>query len=314
MTSFSQLLLSDWQVRKTKKQKLAFIRLMLSHFPELRVEESKIIHNRNLVAGDWETAEFILSAHYDTCAALPFPNFIMPKNVLITVLYSVLICIPFFLIAFGFNLLLALVTDSFFVHYWASLILIIGLLVVVFFLGVPNKHTANDNTSGVITLCELMERMPEELREKVLFVFFDNEENGLLGSAFFRKLHKKELGGKLILNFDCVSDGDEILLVVNKAARKKYGGRLEAAFPGTDEKTVHMEKSSSAMYPSDQAGFPLSVAVAAMKKLPLLGLYLDRIHTGRDRVFDERNIEYLCKSTIDFLSSAEGGKQYDLHL
>ena len=314
MTPFSQLILSDWQVRKTKKQKLAFIRLMQSRFPELRVEESKIIHNRNLVAGDLETAEFILSAHYDTCAVLPFPNFIMPKNIPVTVLYSLLICVPFFLIAFGFNLLLALVTDSFFVHYWVSLILIIGLLVVVFFLGVPNKHTANDNTSGVITLCELMERMPEELREKVLFVFFDNEENGLLGSAFFRKLHKKELGGKLILNFDCVSDGDEILLVVNKAARKKYGGRLEAAFPGTDEKTVHMEKSSSAMYPSDQAGFPLSVAVAAMKKLPLLGLYLDRIHTGRDRVFDERNIEYLCKSTIDFLSSAEGGKQYDLHL
>lgn len=314
MTPFSQLILSDWQVRKTKKQKLAFIRLMQSRFPELRVEESKIIHNRNLVAGDLETAEFILSAHYDTCAVLPFPNFIMPKNIPVTVLYSLLICVPFFLIAFGFNLLLALVTDSFFVHYWVSLILIIGLLVVVFFLGVPNKHTANDNTSGVITLCELMERMPEELREKVLFVFFDNEENGLLGSAFFRKLHKKELGGKLILNFDCVSDGDEILLVVNKAARKKYGGRLEAAFPGTDEMTVHMEKSSSAMYPSDQAGFPLSVAVAAMKKLPLLGLYLDRIHTGRDRVFDERNIEYLCKSTIDFLSSAEGGKQYDLHL
>ena len=314
MTPFSQLILSDWQVRKTKKQKLAFIRLMQSRFPELRVEESKIIHNRNLVAGDLETAEFILSAHYDTCAVLPFPNFIMPKNIPVTVLYSLLICVPFFLIAFGFNLLLALVTDSFFVHYWVSLILIIGLLVVVFFLGVPNKHTANDNTSGVITLCELMERMPEELREKVLFVFFDNEENGLLGSAFFRKLHKKELGGKLILNFDCVSDGDEILLVVNKAARKKYGGRLEAAFPGTDEKNVHMEKSSSAMYPSDQAGFPLSVAVAAMKKLPLLGLYLDRIHTGRDRIFDERNIEYLCKSTIDFLSSAEGGKQYDLHL
>ena len=309
MTPFSQLILSDWQVRKTKKQKLAFIRLMQSHFPALRVEESKIVHNRNLVAGDWETAEFILSAHYDTCAALPFPNFIMPKNVLITVLYSVLICVPFFLIAFGLNLLLALVTDSFFVHYWASLILIIGLIVAVFFLGVPNKHTANDNTSGVITLCELMERMPEELRERVLFVFFDNEENGLLGSAFFRKLHKKELGGKLILNFDCVSDGDEILLVVNKAARKKYGGRLDAAFPGTDEKTVHMEKSSSAMYPSDQAGFPLSVAVAAMKKLPLLGLYLDRIHTGQDRVFDEGNIEYLCKSTIDFLSPAEGGKQ-----
>ena len=308
MTTFSEQIFSDYQVRKTKKQKLAFIRLMQSHFPELRAEESKILHNRNLVAGDWETAEFILSAHYDTCAVLPFPNFIMPKNLLITVLYSLLICIPFFLIAFGFNVLLSLVTDDFLVHYWTSLLLIIGLFILVFFLGLPNKHTANDNTSGVITLCELMERMPEDMRKKVLFVFFDNEENGLLGSAFFRKLHKKEINDKLILNFDCVSDGDHILLVVNKAARKKYGGRLEAAFQSTAEKTVHLEKSSSAMYPSDQAGFPMSVAVAALKKLPLLGLYLDRIHTGRDRVFDGRNIEYLCRSTINFLSSAEGGK------
>ena len=308
MTTFSEQIFSDYQVRKTKKQKLAFIRLMQSHFPELRVEESKILHNRNLVAGDWETAEFILSAHYDTCAVLPFPNFIMPKNLLITVLYSLLICIPFFLIAFGFNVLLSLVTDDFLIHYWTSLLLIIGLFILVFFLGLPNKHTANDNTSGVITLCELMERMPEEMRKKVLFVFFDNEENGLLGSAFFRKLHKKEINDKLILNFDCVSDGDHILLVVNKAARKKYGGRLEAAFQSTAEKTVHLEKSSSAMYPSDQAGFPMSAAVAALKKLPLLGLYLDRIHTGRDRIFDERNIEYLYKGTIDFLFSAEGGK------
>lgn len=307
MTPFSQRILSDWQVRKTKKQKLAFIRLMQSRFPELRVEESQIIHNRNLVAGDLETAEFILSAHYDTCAVLPFPNFVMPKNILMTVLYSLLICIPFFLIAFGFNFLLALVTDNFMLHYWLSLILLFGLIILVFFAGIPNRHTANDNTSGVITLCELMERMPEEMRKKVLFVFFDNEENGLLGSAFFRKLHKKELKDKLILNFDCVSDGDHILLVVNKAARKKYGGRLEAAFQSTAEKTVHLEKSSSAMYPSDQAGFPMSAAVAALKKLPLLGLYLDRIHTGRDRVFDERNIEYLCTRTLRFLSAPEGG-------
>ena len=306
MTPFSQRILSDWQVRKTKKQKLAFIRLMQSHFPKLQVEESKIIHNRNLVAGDWETAEFILSAHYDTCAVLPFPNFVMPKNILMTVLYSLLICIPFFLIAFGFNFLLALVTDNFMLHYWLSLILLFGLIILVFFAGIPNRHTANDNTSGVITLCELMERMPEEMQKKVLFVFFDNEENGLLGSAFFRKLHKKELKDKLILNFDCVSDGDHILLVLNKAARKKYGDRLEAAFQSTAEKTVHLEKSSSAMYPSDQAGFPMSAAVAALKKLPLLGLYLDRIHTGRDRVFDERNIEFLCERTIAFLSTPEG--------
>ena len=197
MTTLSELIFSDYQVRKTKKQKLRFIELMQSRFPELRIEESRILHNRNLVIGDMERARVILSAHYDTCAALPFPNFIMPKNIPITVLYSLLICIPFFLIAFGFNFLLTLVTDDFLVHYWASLLLIIGLMVLVFFLGPPNKHTANDNTSGVVTLCELLERLPQEQREKAVFVFFDNEENGLLGSAFFRKLHKKEINDKL---------------------------------------------------------------------------------------------------------------------
>lgn len=302
MTTLSELIFSDYQVRKTKKQKLRFIELMQSRFPELRIEESRILHNRNLVIGDMERARVILSAHYDTCAALPFPNFIMPKNIPITVLYSLLICIPFFLIAFGFNFLLALVTDDFLVHYWASLLLIIGLMVLVFFLGPPNKHTANDNTSGVVTLCELLERLPQEQREKAVFVFFDNEENGLLGSAFFRKLHKKEINDKLILNFDCVSDGDHILLVVNKKAEKQYGAKLRETFQSTEEKTVWIEKSSRAMYPSDQAGFPQSVAVAAMKKLPALGLCLDRIHTGRDTVFDIGNIDYICSRVERFIT------------
>lgn len=302
MTTLSERIFSDYQVRKTKTQKLRFIELMKSRFPELRIEESRILHSRNLVIGDLEQARVILSAHYDTCAALPFPNFIMPKSLLITVLYSLLICIPFFLIAFGFNFLLALVTDNFMLHYWLTMAMLLGLIVLVFFLGPPNKHTANDNTSGVITLCELLERLPQEQRKKVVFVFFDNEENGLLGSAFFRKLHKKEINDKLILNFDCVSDGDHILLVLNKKAEKQHGAKLREIFQSTEEKTVWIEKSSRAMYPSDQAGFPQSVAVAAMKKLPALGLYLDRIHTGRDTVFDRKNVDYICSRVARFIT------------
>lgn len=305
MTDFSKLILSEYQVRKTKKQKLNFIALMQSRFPELRVEESKILHSRNLVAGDMEKAEFILSAHYDTCAVLPFPNFIMPKNLPVTVLYSLLICIPLFILTFGFNLLLALVTKDFWLHECLSMLFVFGLIAVVFFFGIPNKHTANDNTSGVILLCELMASMPEELRQKVVFVFFDHEENGLFGSAFFRKLHKKEIQNKLILNFDCVSDGDNILLVVNRPARKKYGETLAACFSSGEGKTVFIEKSSAAIYPSDQAGFPVSVAVAAMKKLPLLGLYMDRIHTSRDTVFDERNLAFLLPRVLRFLGGED---------
>ena len=40
------------------------------------------------VLGDPETAKVVFSAHYDTCARLPFPNFIAPKNLLVTLGYT----------------------------------------------------------------------------------------------------------------------------------------------------------------------------------------------------------------------------------
>ena len=52
--------------------------------------------------------------------------------------------------------------------------------------GKANRHTANDNTSGVAAVMELMARLPEEQRSKAAFILFDNEEKGMLGySAAF---------------------------------------------------------------------------------------------------------------------------------
>ena len=58
------------------------------------------------------------------------------------------------------------------------------------FVGKANKHTANDNTSGVLTLIEALHE--DELKD-VCCVFFDHEEVGLFGSRFFYKKHKEEL-------------------------------------------------------------------------------------------------------------------------
>jgi Zn-dependent M28 family amino/carboxypeptidase len=141
-------------------------------------------------------------------------------------------------------------------------------------------------------------------------VFFDNEENGLLGSAFFRKLHKKDgLNNKLMINYDCVSDGEHMLFVLNKPALKAYGDDFVSAFPNTAEVTAHVESSSDTMYPSDQAGFPVGVGVAAMKKKRFVGLYIDRIHTIRDTVMRRENIEYLINGTLRLLDKLRGEGQ-----
>lgn len=309
MTTLSEKILSDWQVRKTKKQKTAFIEFMKSQIPEIQVEEGGFPKNRNLVVGDVKSADVILGAHYDTCARLPFPNFMPPQNVLLYLAYSLLICIPFFLVAVVVNMALHLVTDNYWILYWGTLLAVFGAMGVVMMGGPANLHTVNDNTSGVITLCEIWAAMSPEQRAKTAIVFFDNEENGLLGSAFFRKLHKKDgLKNKLMINFDCVSDGEHMLFVLNKPAMKNYRQAFTAAFPTAENMTVHVESSSNTLYPSDQMGFPVSAAVAATKKKKFVGLYLDRIHTARDTVLRQENIDYLTAGTLRLLEKLGGAR------
>ena len=305
MTNLSETILKDWQVRKTRQQKTDFIEFMKGEIPELTVEEGGTGKNRNLIVGDVKTAKIILTAHYDTCAKLPFPNFIAPKNKLLSLGYGMLIAVPFIIMMVVLELLFIALFDNSMLAFWLSYFPTFGLMFWMFMGGKPNPHTANDNTSGVIQLIEIMSALTEDQRKQVAFVFFDNEENGLLGSAYFAKLHKNEgMKEKLILNYDCVSDGDNFLFVTSKTAQERFGEALASAFPSTEEKISEIVSNKKAMYPSDQKHFTTSVAVAALKNHPRFGLYLDKIHTKHDTNFDVRNIEYLTQGTLQFLDAA----------
>lgn len=296
MTDLSREILEKWQVRKSKKQKIAFYEFLKEHLPGLKVEEGGFIKSRNLVLGDPASAKVILTAHYDTCARLPFPNFITPKNMFWYICYQLLIMIPFLALFFACLFFLPQLGLDFLVSYWLGFILMMGSMVWLFMLGPANPNTANDNTSGVIQLCEIYAALTPEEREKVCFIFFDNEENGLLGSSAFKSMHKQDKPDeKLLLNFDCVSDGDLLLLAVNKKVKAAYGELLASCFVSSEEKKV--EITTSAFYPSDQASYKLGVGIAALKHHKVFGDYMDRIHTVKDTAFDERNIHHLAACT-----------------
>ncbi len=84
-------------------------------------------------------------------------------------------------------------------------LLIYFLMLFLLIFGPANKHTANDNTSGVTTLLDIMASLPLDQRDKVAFVFFDLEEAGLFGSSSFASKHKDIRNNRLVLIFDCVS-------------------------------------------------------------------------------------------------------------
>ena len=309
MTETTQTVFEKHQIRKSYAQKSAFIQYVQNTAAKLGYQsrmEKGYFGARNVVVGDPDTARVIYTAHYDTCAAMPFPNFITPKCIWLFLLYQILVgvllvAIPsalvtgifFGLAACGIEANALLLYDL-----WLILILAVCWLIMA---GPANKHTANDNTSGVTTLLDTMTSLPEELRGEVAFVFFDLEEMGLFGSAGFASKHKKVTKNTLVVNFDCVSDGNNILFVLRKGAIR-YSEAIQAAFPSTEAFTVEVA-SKGAIYPSDQANFARGVGVAALKKTKGGLLYMDRIHTGRDTVYMEENIAYLTEGAVRLAES-----------
>lgn len=306
MTQATQEIFRKYQVRKTKKQKSAFreyvTQVAETHGYDVKVEKGAC-GARNIVIGNPDTAKVLYTAHYDTCARLPIPNFITPKNFMIYLLYQVLLVVGFFAIAmalgFGISYLLTFLPISTAVIDAIRFILppmVLWTLLILLICGPANKNTANDNTSGVTTVLDIMQQLPQEERSKVAFVLFDLEEAGLVGSSSFASKHKAVKKNTLVLNFDCVSDGQTMLFALKKSTRK-YADLLAKAFVSTPEITVDIAKS--AFYPSDNASFKGGIGVAALKTAKFRDtLYMDRIHTKKDVIYREENIQYLTDGAI----------------
>ena len=303
MTQTTKTVFEQFQVRKTKKQKIAFQNYVQSIAEQNGYSchiEKGMLGSKNIVVGDPATAKVVYTAHYDTCPVLPVPNFITPLHIGIYLLYQAALVLGMSVVMFGGSFLLGLLLGALNVNWFVALVIeelaYFGLLALLF-CGPANKHTANDNTSGVTTLLDLMSAIPEEDRNTVAFIFFDNEEKGMFGSASYRSHHKKETEEKLLLNFDCVSDGKHILFAVNKKAAH-FVPLLEEAFPANEQFSVKV-LSKGVFYPSDQKNFPCGVGVAALKKSKRFSVeYMDRIHTKRDTVYNEENIAFLVEGCL----------------
>lgn len=306
----SKMILENYQIRKSKTQKENFRAwlcetLEREEYAPVAEKSKSLTTNYNVVVGDPKKAAVILGAHYDTCAVMPFPNFITPRNVPAYLIYQLLLMIVIFAVAAIPAAAAALLGAA------EQLVLLVWYAALLFCLwwmmaGKANKHTVNDNTSGVITLLEIALALPQEQRDKVCFAFFDNEEKGVFGSAAFAKAHKKEIAGKLMLNFDCVSDGDYIQFYPGKKLKKNSAVLqcLEECFPSNAEKTVEVVRGFG-FYPSDQRSFSHGVGICALKKKPLIGYYMDRIHTGRDTVLEEANLMLLRDGVLRLVKTIE---------
>lgn len=298
-------LVTLFPVRKSRAQKQAFRESVQEYLENqgysVSVEQGSL-SSRNVVVGDPDRAKYLVTAHYDTCARMPIPNLITPCNLWLFLGYQILVCLLLFIPSIAVGALAGYLLDSFLVGYFVFLILLWAMIFLML-IGPANPSNVNDNTSGVVSVLEIAKSLPEKCRKDVCFVLFDLEEAGLFGSASYRKAHKKASNSQLVLNLDCVGDGDEIYLFPTSKL-KKTPQRLDALEKITGQfgkKTVTLRTKGFSVYPSDQGHFPYGVGICALNRSKL-GLYLSKIHTPKDNVLDETNVNILRAAIISFIS------------
>lgn len=306
MTETTKEIFDKYEIRKTKEQRKAFRDYVIAYAKSQGYEAKEESFGKkvsNVVVGDPKSADVIYTAHYDTCAKMPFPNFITPKCFSIYLLYQLVVTTIMFIIPIIIMFVLApfvlretssqplyiATTLGGYALLWAILYLMIN--------GPANKHTANDNTSGVTLLIDLMTEMPPELRHKTAFIFFDLEERGTVGSKCYKQQHKQIAKSKPVINFDCVSDGKNILFALKKNA-SHLESKISEAFKSNGVYNVEIA-SKGVFYPSDQRNFEQGVGVSALNKTKGGMLYMNKIHTKRDTVYDEENIAFLTNGAIE---------------
>ena len=310
-------ILEQYEIRKSNKEKTEFINYIKTRLGavgydaenDIRIEEKGkgLLKSRNIVVGDPKTAKVFFTAHYDTCAVIPFPNLMTPTNPVLFVTFQVLLTVLIFGITFLFALIFTLLTNH---RFEPGLVMVVFLYAFLFHMlfGYRNKHTANDNTSGTIVITRILETLSIEDRSKVCVVYFDNEEKGLLGSSFFYEKHKKEMNDKLLINFDCVGDGREVVVLGKKKAKQDvlYESFLQAFYACESRYDVDFlaKDMLPMMFASDQMHFNKGVGVCALRK-SFLGRYVGRIHTPFDTICRHENVDYIVSSMKKFVEGIE---------
>ena len=294
--------LREFPVRKTRRQKKQFIEAVQSYGQHLgyRVKvEDGAWKTRNVVLGDPETARYLITAHYDTPAMLWGTNLMMPCNGVMNALCMALNFLTLMIPAlFLGGAALYLTGEP--LYGCLTLLGAVAVSVLLMMFGIPNPGNANNNTSGVIALLEIAASMPQNLRSRVCFVFFDGEQVALTGSAAYRAKHPAASRIQTVLNMNCVGDGDTIMFFPGKAMAEDVDLLCLERSCGDKRVKIHREGKSGDV--SDHLGFERGVGIMALRS-GKLGYWLGRTRTCWDNKLEYTNINILRACLITYISS-----------
>ena len=295
-------------IRNTEEEKAAFRGWAISRAESFgytaKTEQNE--KHRNVVIGDPESAEVVFTAHYDTPRRSLTPNLILPLNKKLFWAYN--IGISLILVAFALAASNGIRTLSgygqnekpgFLIWYLSYFVIFVGLFKFVLF-GPKNRHNANDNTSGAAAVLDLAKSLAGDRR--AAFILFDNEEKGKKGSKAYAKAHGELKESKLVVNMDCVGNGEHFIIGASKKAKTQDLYPLfESVWRDAPPFLCSVHDAGSIAMNSDQKSFQCGIGICACRDYKGIGLCTPRIHTKYDTVASYGNIQYLTDTLVRFV-------------
>ena len=259
----------------------------------------------NLVIGQPDQARVIFTAHYDTPRRSLVPNLMLPTNKALFWAYNiglgVVIALIALLAAKGAQRASGFEMDQFkgWLVWYVTYLVVLAALFKILLLGPKNKHNYNDNTSGTAAVMELARALQGDGR--AAFILFDDEEKGKKGSKAYAKAHPDINENKLIINMDCVANGEHFILCASAGAQAEASyASLTHAWQAQAPYTFAFYDAKKIAMNSDQKSFKRGVGICAVHKYKYIGYCTPRIHTKYDTVVSNDNIAYLTQNLLRF--------------
>ena len=305
MKDYLDYINDNYPIRRSPLEKEAFRNYVFNEADRsnrpVHIETTKK-HN-NIVIGNVAAAKVVFTAHYDTPASSLIPNVMLPKNKWLRISSHFALPTVLSVLSYIIGYLLAnYIANVLFVKIFLWIFIWAGVFGIAFFLMTScfkNKHNKNDNTAGVATVLSLAQTCNSN---DVAFVLFDNEEKGLLGAKAFEALHNEILADKLVINFDCVGVGNNVLFVVKEGAKRhKLYRNLVESVKADGDYIVMFYPFGEAVSNSDYKVFDCGIGVITCKKKNGI-FYTTKIHTNKDSEAHAENIDFLVTNMVRFVN------------
>lgn len=297
--------LTFYQSRFTNAQKRAFrdyiqkkahdLNLKTSIFPERKIA-------KNIIVGDLKSAKYVICAHYDTPPRLPM---IIERNYAYC---HVLLEILSLVLGGALGALIMIFLPKLFALGFIPIVLgLYGFLRISGIIPITKKFSYNDNTSGILTLLNLMSDY-KTFKNEVAYVFIDNRDKGLKGSKVLAKMmiDQRMLVSKEDKKFffiDTVGIGRDFAISWYRETR--FVWQLKELFEKYHKRGYNVElKEDNKTDVNDYLSFKRfdHASITCYKDVKENGgYYKDTIKPRRDDHIEEENIDFLTMVIKDFI-------------